>query len=244
MDLLRVFLDDTRMQSSASHAIAVAGILFEEREILRFSQAWSSLSSGLTGPYRTSDCYSGKGSFEFWGLEQRRTFQLRLAKLVADTSRGCVFVGVDSDEYQRGISGGVGESVAKPFGVCAQECANLFGDYLREIGDPRQISFTFEAGSAGERVAAEFLERAQSHSVISERYRMNSCDFIPKGAPGLIAADLVAWEMQRSFSKGEWTDRMRCLLGRDEAPVLVRFLSAEAVGVRALINTFYRLDGQ
>jgi hypothetical protein len=93
------------------------------------------------------------------------------------------------------------------------------------------------------------LRRVSLSSELRKRYRFHGFSFEPKGpdVPQLFAPDLLAWEWQRAHvnahkpERGEWRKTLKHLF--DGTPHIPMYLTATSVGISAMINKFYNLDG-
>ena len=104
----------------------------------------------------------------------------------------------------------------------------------------------YEAGWEFEREAANFFSQIEKSPTLKKRYRLGERTFIQKhAAPHLQAADLLAWEWQRSHGTAmrrverPWRLTLKSLC---ERPHFVEYLSDVGIGIHAMVNMVYGLQ--
>lgn len=239
--VLHGFFDDTNTHGEPGKPTAVAGFLFELADLERLTDEWRGLSADLERPFRAADCYHGNGQFKTWPTERRRALQANLAALIGETRGTGFYAAVDPADFRAVVerSPSIEKHLGSPFALCMLVCAQMIGDHLRKVGDDRSVSYWFEAGSPGQTIAAELMGMGYDRLTLRDRYRINSYAFIEKGAVALVAADFLAWEMQRSFRNDAWTERLSLLMKEGAKPILVQQLNRTEIEIWAMVNDFY-----
>src|SRR6266403_3529330 len=97
--VLSGFFDDTEIRVGPP-AFGVAGILYTVDGLNSFNKAWSPKLSGLTKPYRTSDCMWRNGAFENWEYPERDQFMKGLAKTTAENRDAGFTTMMPRSEYE------------------------------------------------------------------------------------------------------------------------------------------------
>lgn len=253
--MLDVFLDDTKTHRGPP-IFGVGGFLFDKPGLKKFEAAWSPRIADLSKPFRTADCNGGWGPFTQWSILERELLLKDLARLIAETRDAGVVATVSLDEYQSYVSTSpdVARVAGTPYTLCLMACIESVGNYLKEHYPEESIYFWIEAGTDNEPEAQDFLRRIYADERLRARFRVGGRSFIPKReAPALCAADFLCWEWQRNYIEAhraneegnedsKWRENFG-LLFKDEKskPIFRNDMNEGRIGVRAIINQFYRV---
>jgi hypothetical protein len=248
--VLRGFFDETHTPNHPK-LTGVAGALFDDGGLANFSSGWNLITSGRSEIFHATDCCgaNGYGAFRNWPQWQRHQWCDQLAKLISETRIACFASSGQQADYES-------FSIKQPnfsrragslYSICLMRLLERVGYFARIRNE--KVFYWFERGD-------QHLQRVQKDSYLCERYAYFAHSFVPKGdpqAPALIAADLLAWEWQRTISEfirtqengsdpNEWSDNLKTTVGPDASAWFPDHFNLTDMYIRGLVNVFHQMN--
>ena len=249
------YFDETGMHAKAPDTV-VAGYLFSKKQAKAFQRIFMEkvyplLPTNKRGKrvFHANKCCPdfGNGEYESMKNEDRQ----HIADLVADAaiatvSFGCV-VGMEKSEYAKALANSplLRQLSGSEYTACLFRCIENMAASLDDQKICGRVMYVFEAGCEHEEEATNFLRKIARSDDLKQRYRWHNYAFVEKSSDTsqLFSADLLAWEWQRFMLnrinplRKECRPRLSRLL--TSKPHIKEYISETALGIRALINTFY-----
>jgi hypothetical protein len=244
---LTAFFDDADVhESGVKTQSIVAGILFELEGAQEFAKGLARICPDLERPFHATTCANGRLEFRDWGKERCNRVLDEVAQLIADTRGPAAFVSAITLADFEAFCAQNPKSrnfVANPFTLNLLNCLGMIGNWTAREQRPDEIEYVFEAGSTGEKDAADFIRRLYQIPRLRERHRIHGYAFQPKAhASALIAADFLAWESQRNAKlETGWTERMMVMAKDSSKPLYVHPLDQTSISHWSVNNWFFQL---
>lgn len=254
--LFTAFLDGTRLDASGHQAFGLAAVLFSADALPAFELEWVTRLSMAQRPFHATACHAGRGAFHGVSRPEREILLHDLAAIIAK-HRGPGFIGsvkLAAYEAYRRESPREARHIGSPYSVCALGILDRCRGYLDECGEQDDgVHYIVEMGDLGLVDAMNRLLALSLNEHARRSFRLASFAAHPKGAfAGLEAADLVAWAWRRSYSDAirnggdglsPWHPVFKALFGPSSPPIMLASYNGPiSLGIRAMVNAFYRLD--
>jgi hypothetical protein len=246
--MFEAYCDATGMHDDA-YLTLVGGYLFTKPAAIEFKSQWVKEVKPLLPPgvdyFHATDCIGGYGKWKVLSQEERDTIVQAMVDITKQTMSYGITVGIPPATYEQVIQKNpqMKNMAGSAYYLCLIRCVEYFSGWLDREKIDGDISYFFEAGDRYAGQAAVFLSKIKTHEELCHRYRLRDYDFPTKrDAPPLQAADLLAWEWQRSYGTAmlsDWKGRpwRRTLASLVEKRHQGELLTETSVGLRAMLNT-------
>jgi len=246
------FFDETGMHGSAPDTV-VAGYLFSKDGAKNFRRMFQENIFPLLPPnkrgeriFHASKCIGRNDEYASLSTTDcEHIVDLMVDAIKKSITVGLV-VGMEKREYAKAIAHSpmLTQLAGSEYTVCLMRCIANMAAWLDEKNIAGRVLYVFEAGCEHQEEANKTFANISGSEELKKRYRWHNYAFVDKGAdvPQLFAPDLLAWEWQRARintlnpQRGEWRLTLSKLA---EKPHRAQYLSEEAVGINALVNSFY-----
>jgi hypothetical protein len=263
--LLHGFFDGT-VGHKGPRLDGVAGYLFDDDGLARFTRGWSELVADISAidpsidlkRFHAVECCGPRQfkHFERANPDLCRRICKRIAELTKET-RLAGFVSVcETKVFDKWASENpeLAEGIQSPYSIALRRCIERVSSYVKKNGNDR-VFFWLEHGDKGQNEAERILIKIRDSEPLRERFSYFNHLIVQKGhseAVALVSADLLAWEWNRNFSellqaerdgsdRGKWTENFVLLHGGDDSRWHDDYFGENGMNVTHLINFAYGL---
>ncbi len=226
----------------------VAGFLYDQDGVRQFEDSWRERSKELTKPFRTSECFGGRGQFSGWPMPQRLLLMHDLADIVAKSRMAGFISSVeqgDFDEWAR--KDPMLRHIGSPYSLCLITCMEMAAQFLQKSGSEEDVFYWFEAGCDKQSEASRFLGMLERSDRSKKRFRIEGHGFASKAkAPILCSGDFLSWEWQRNMTELEeekksggakpWRSEFKAIIDANPKLLFLRDHKKEDLNFRAFIR--------
>ncbi len=236
----------------------VAGYLFSEKGSMLFRKLYEQKIAPLIPAdehgrrfFHARKCVNGLDQFERLSAGEREQIVDSMVEAICASVMLGVVVGVENQEYAKAIaeSPDLRQLAGDEYSVCLVRCIENLAGRLDHDKTPGKVHYIFEAGCKHQKAANRILRRLSGSTELKDRFRWRDYSFRGKDetVPQLFAADLLAWEWQRSRTNSlNQRKERRLTLKRltEGASHIASYQTVTTIGIRALINSFYGLTSK
>jgi hypothetical protein len=204
--MFKAYFDESGTHQNSS-LVCVAGYLFSRENAVKFGELWKEKVKPLlpnnVKVFHAVDCYAQQKDFKNISEEDRDAIFDAMIAITKDTVDLGIIVGIEPSEYESAINkqDKIKRMIGTPYTLCALTCTEYAVDRLIEKQLEGDIFYYFEDGCKNRGELEKFLLTISQSPALKQKYRFYDYGFPTKEeAVQLQAADLLAWEWQRSYA--------------------------------------------
>lgn len=185
-----------------SPVLCVAGYLIPEEFHKSFNSGWIETlqSKGLTH-FHMVDCAHGNGEFTKLSKNDRIEVQTKLIEIIMDSAARGIGAMLVSRVYDQLMP--FHPNIGSAYNYCIWHCLEATRIWIEELGTDVEIDYRFERGHKSDGEADRIMTLAFSDLSGRKPFGYASHGFVEKrAAPGVQAADLLAWQMYTDWRHG------------------------------------------
>jgi uncharacterized protein DUF3800 len=197
--LIEAYFDESGSHDG-SHALCVAGYLFEKKQCEALDLGWKTVLDQFSLPYfHMVDCAHGNDPFDKLSKDERIAAEKLMIGLIRKHMAFGSAITVDENDYN---TWGARQKLGTAYTYCCWQSLAGMQVWLNQNSFEGKVSYFFEAGHKHQAEANEIMNRIFKDVDLRQSYRYSSHSFVDKKLVRPIQApDIFAWLHWHHFER-------------------------------------------